>query len=59
MRLLPIEQEISYGLPSPLVPWLRSFLEDKVRSGLDAREIRRLILDARQHGGEGRRTRIF
>ena len=58
-QLLPLEQEVAFHLPSPLVPWLRAFLDDKRRAGLSDPEIRRRILEARMHGGDGRRTRVF
>lgn len=57
--LLPLEQEVSYRLPAPLVWWLRTFLDDKRRAGLSDPEIRRRILEGRAAAGDTRRrTRV-
>ncbi|HZU99350.1 MAG TPA: DNA gyrase subunit A [Planctomycetota bacterium] len=58
-ELLPLEQAVHYKLPAPLVPWLRSFIEEKRRAGLDDREIRRRILEGRRVAGDRRKTKVF
>ena len=60
---VPLEQEVRYRLPKPLIPWLTAFLEARREAGLSDRAIKASVLEARHaftriENGE-RRTRIF
>jgi hypothetical protein len=58
-ELLPLEQEVAYRLPAPLVWWLRTFLDEKRSKGIADADLRKLILEARAAAGERRRkTRV-
>jgi hypothetical protein len=63
VRYLPLEQEVRYRLPKPLIPWLAAFLEARREVGLSDRAIKASVLEARHaftriENGE-RKTRIF